>query len=226
MNHSFVVFIYITFVPHAQIAELDEWPVPPMAGHSMSLVDNTKVWIVGGFSATNYYSEVTYEFDARNNEWRHLVLNGSKPTGECRVFLVSVYYPGYIPPIDSKLVDFQCHLFYVNFNFFYTTGFPRDGCTLIFCWAVAYLFRSLLAGSIIAGLGPWAHSLPGVMYFILVWSTCRTPAVGGLIVCEWVCVSEDMSPYCSAHDEWNFACMSGTMMPTMCQILVVTQWPN
>ena len=19
---------------------------------------------------------------------------------------------------------------------------------------------------------------------------------------EWVCVSEDMSPYCSAHDEW------------------------
>ena len=38
------------------------------------------------------------------------------------------------------------------------------------------------------------------------WPTCRTPAVGGLIVCEWVslwvCVSEDMSPYCSAHDEW------------------------
>ena len=25
---------------------------------------------------------------------------------------------------------------------------------------------------------------------------------------------------------WNFACMSGTMMPTMCHILVVTQWPN
>ena len=37
---------------------------------------------------------------------------------------------------------------------------------------------------------------------ILVWPTCRIPAVGGLIVCEWVCVSEDMSPYCSSHDEW------------------------
>ena len=33
-----------------------------------------------------------------------------------------------------------------------------------------------------------------------------------------VCVSEDMSPYCSAHDE-------RTMMQTMCPILVVTQWP-
>ena len=45
-----------------------------------------------------------------------------------------------------------------------------------------------------------------------------------------MCVSpsEDMSPYCSAHDEWLIMklCMyvdSGTMMPTMCQILVVTQ---
>ena len=33
-------------------------------------------------------------------------------------------------------------------------------------------------------------------------------------------MSEDMSPYCSAHDQWP-----GTMMPTMCQILVVTQLP-
>ena len=68
---------------------------------------------------------------------------------------------------------------------------------------------------------------------ILVWPTSWIPAVGGLIVCVcvcvWVCVSEDMSPYCSAHDEWLImilACMSGTMMPTLCQILVVTQWPN
>ena len=40
------------------------------------------------------------------------------------------------------------------------------------------------------------------------------------------CVSADMSPYCSAHDEWlnmKRYNMSGTMMPTMCQILVVTQ---
>ena len=42
--------------------------------------------------------------------------------------------------------------------------------------------------------------------FILGWPTCWTPAVGGLIVCECVyvrvCESADMSPYCSAHDEW------------------------
>ena len=128
---------------------------------------------------------------------------------------------------------------------------------------------------------------------ILVWPTSWTPAVGGLIVCvcaracvhararvrACVSLSEDMSPYCSAHDEWlimklcmyvgyhdannvstfggdpvtqfkyffyfvppktcrhiarhvingwlwNFARMSGSMMPTMCQILVVNHWPN
>ena len=36
-------------------------------------------------------------------------------------------------------------------------------------------------------------------------------------------MSEGMSPYCSAHDEWlimKLACMSGTMMPTMCEILL------
>ena len=41
---------------------------------------------------------------------------------------------------------------------------------------------------------------------LLVWPTSWTPAVGGLFVCEcvseWVCVPADISPYCSAHDEW------------------------
>ena len=40
--------------------------------------------------------------------------------------------------------------------------------------------------------------------FLLVWPISWTPAIGGLIVCvcECICVSVDMSPYCSAHDEW------------------------
>ena len=65
---------------------------------------------------------------------------------------------------------------------------------------------------------------------ILVWPTSWTPAIGGLIVC----VCESVCPKTCRHIArrimngwlWNFACMSGTMMPTMCQILVVTQWPN
>ena len=36
--------------------------------------------------------------------------------------------------------------------------------------------------------------------FILAWPTSWTPALGGLCVCE--SLSEDMSPYCFAHDEW------------------------
>ena len=63
---------------------------------------------------------------------------------------------------------------------------------------------------------------------IMVWLTCQTPAVGGLILCECVgvCVSEDMSPYCSVHDEWLIMklCMYvGYHDAKMCQILVVTQ---
>ena len=39
-------------------------------------------------------------------------------------------------------------------------------------------------------------------------------------MCVCICVSEDMSPYCSAHDEWlimklYFTCMLGTILPTM-----------
>ena len=39
-------------------------------------------------------------------------------------------------------------------------------------------------------------------------------------------MSADMSPYCSEHDEWlimKLFHMSGTILPTICQMLVVTQ---
>ena len=67
----------------------------------------------------------------------------------------------------------------------------------------------------------------------------RQPLVDYLCVSECICVSADMLPYCSAHDEWlimklwyvryNTAnnmstfSMSGTILPTTCQILVVIQ---
>ena len=52
-----------------------------MAGHTMTLIDRTKIYIVGGFSASNYFTEHTYEYDTSNNKWRKLELSGSKPTG-------------------------------------------------------------------------------------------------------------------------------------------------
>ena len=56
----------------------------------------------------------------------------------------------------------------------------------------------------IACLGSWSPQRSAVILaeIILVWPTSWTPAVGGLFVSVWVCVSADMSPYCSAHDEW------------------------
>ena len=52
----------------------------------------------------------------------------------------------------------------------------------------------------VTSISTLAAALLRCLAIILVWPTCRTPAVGGLTVCEWVCVSEEMSPYCSAHD--------------------------
>ena len=67
------------------------------------------------------------------------------------------------------------------------------------------------------------------------------PLVVYLCVSECICVSADMLPYCSAHDEWlimkllqvcqvkstanngSTFSMSGTILPTMCQILMVIQ---
>ena len=39
-------------------------------------------------------------------------------------------------------------------------------------------------------------------HIILVWPTSWTPVVGGLFVCVCDCLSAEMTPYCSAHDEW------------------------
>jgi len=52
-----------------------------MAGHTMTIIKTTKLWIVGGFSSTYYYNEVDYEFDANTLEWSELGINGVKPTG-------------------------------------------------------------------------------------------------------------------------------------------------
>ena len=47
------------------------------------------------------------------------------------------------------------------------------------------------------------------------------PLVVYLCVSECICVSADMLPYCSAHDDVSTFSMSGTILPTMCDILVV-----
>ena len=63
--------------------------------------------------------------------------------------------------------------------------------------------------------------------------TAHAPRKRSIVwVCE--CVSESVCPWTCCHIArrtmngwlWNFACMSSTMMPTMCQILMMTQWPN
>lgn len=60
----------------------EEWPIPAMAGHTMTRIDDVHVWVIGGFSATSYYSDTVYEFEASSNTWRELSFSGSQPTGE------------------------------------------------------------------------------------------------------------------------------------------------
>src|SRR6218665_799680 len=55
----------------------------PMAGHTMTLVDDIKVWVVGGFSSSSYFSESVFIYDAGSNRWTELTdLPGARPTGE------------------------------------------------------------------------------------------------------------------------------------------------
>ena len=96
--------------------------------------------------------------------------------------------------------------------------------------SVCYLICVLsLWFRVMEGLDPMIVVMARIMVrSILVWLTCQSPAVGVLIVCVSVCpmTCRHLARLMVNGWLWNFACMSGTMMPTMCQLLVVTKWPN
>ncbi len=60
----------------------EDWPLPGLAGHTLTLVDDTKLWLVGGFSSPEYFNEMVYEYDAGDNSWTELEITGSTPTGQ------------------------------------------------------------------------------------------------------------------------------------------------
>lgn len=60
--------------------------IPAMVGHTMTLVEDTKVWIIGGFSSMDYFSEHVYEYDTSNNQWTRLRLSGATPTGKVPLY--------------------------------------------------------------------------------------------------------------------------------------------
>ena len=43
--------------------------LPAMAGHTMTLVGTTTLYVIGGMSVRNYYSEDTYVVDIATNQW-------------------------------------------------------------------------------------------------------------------------------------------------------------
>ena len=61
-----------------------DWPIPAMAGHTMSLVDDVYIWLVGGFSTENYFTEHIFKYDTTTNEWSQPEATGSPPTGRLR----------------------------------------------------------------------------------------------------------------------------------------------
>ena len=68
-----------------------ELVLPPVAGHTMTLVGDTQLYIIGGMSVRNYYSEEVYVFDTATNKFKVVQNNdknvvaensmGAKPTG-------------------------------------------------------------------------------------------------------------------------------------------------
>ena len=56
--------------------------------------------------------------------------------------------------------------------------------------------KCLLVHSCLCNISDWFHGLCNI---ILVWLTCQTPAVGGLIVCVSECVCESVGPKTCRH---------------------------
>lgn len=62
--------------------------VQPIAGHSLTRVEDTKLIVIGGISTENYYSDKIYEYDASSGyilAWREYVRKkdvfGAVPVG-------------------------------------------------------------------------------------------------------------------------------------------------
>jgi hypothetical protein len=63
---------------------------PAMAGHSMTLTENDRIWVIGGFSPVNYFIESIYVLDLGDGSvvWTEVVNHaGTKPVGKYRFFL-------------------------------------------------------------------------------------------------------------------------------------------
>ena len=66
-----------------------------MSGHTLTLVDDTKLCLIGGFSSSDYFSELVYEYDASDNSWTQMEVTGSTPTGEHTVAHISLAFEAY-----------------------------------------------------------------------------------------------------------------------------------
>ena len=61
-----------------------------MSGHTLTLVDDTELCLIGGFSSSDYFSELVYKYDASDNSWSQMEVTGSTPTGEHNVVHISL----------------------------------------------------------------------------------------------------------------------------------------
>ena len=56
--------------------------ITAMAGHTMTLIDDTRLLFIGGFSLENYFSETVFEYDTKNNRSETWSTKGTVPTGK------------------------------------------------------------------------------------------------------------------------------------------------
>ena len=109
---------YFSIIDTVSLALQQPGWVIGVAGHTMTLVEETKLIIIGGFSTTKYFSDTVYEFDAntyvagwQTHKWDNIT--GAKPTGELvnphsllakfNPFTLSVLF------YHNSLVSFYCY---------------------------------------------------------------------------------------------------------------------
>lgn len=69
----------------------DSKSVPPLAGHTLTLVASSII-LIGGFSPYNTFSTKVYVYDLHKASWVVVDTNGSKPTGSWICIMVNVTY--------------------------------------------------------------------------------------------------------------------------------------
>ena len=55
--------------------------LPGMAGHTLTMTSSGDMYVIGGFSQQNYFSDRAYVYNTASAQWREAAVSGYRPIG-------------------------------------------------------------------------------------------------------------------------------------------------